>query len=82
MKYLTGQLFDLAPDGLGFIVDTQDNRIWSFMYPQCGHATALDANTFSMLEGKAVRFLVQNGKVVSVELAAEQLLLAQAAGNS
>ncbi len=82
MKYRSGHLFDLAPDGLGFIVDAQDNRIWAFIYPLCGVVIAADAKAFSMLEGKAVRFMVENGKVVSVELDAEQQLCAQAAGNS
>ncbi len=82
MKYRSGHLFDLAPDGLGFIEDAKDNRIWAFIYPQCGVALAADANAFSMLEGKAVRFMIENGKVVSIELAAVQQLKSQAAGNS
>ena len=43
---------------------------------------APDANSFSKLEGEAVRFLVDDGKVAGVELAAEQYLSAHAAGNS
>ena len=63
----TGQLFDLASDGLGFIADSADDRIWAFNYEKFGAALAPDLKTFLSLEGKDVDFAVSEAKIQSIK---------------
>lgn len=63
-----GRLFDLGPDGLGFIADHKDNRIWAFQYPEEGVGLAASVDAFLELEGKQVQFFVEEGRIRSVEV--------------
>lgn len=63
----TGQLFDLASDGLGFIADSADDRIWAFNYDKFGAALAPDLKTFLSMEGKDVDFAVSEAKIQSIK---------------
>ena len=63
----TGQLFDLGPDGLGFIADAADSRIWAFRYPQWGADLAPNLKALLKLDGTPVKFTVEAGRIRSIE---------------
>jgi hypothetical protein len=58
METHSGRLFDLGPDGLGFIAEGA--RIWAFDYSKCGAALAPNVEAFRELEGEFVQFSVQD----------------------
>ena len=58
METKTGQLYDLDADGLGFIVESSEDRKWAFHFPDTGSELAADLAGFVMLEGEAVRFTI------------------------
>ena len=65
METHVGRLFDLGPDGLGYIAE--GTRIWAFRYPKCGGALAPDMKAFRRLEGQEVEFSVNAGSIQSIE---------------
>lgn len=66
METNTGQLFDLGPDGLGFIAEAGSDRIWAFHYPESGREVAADMASFVRLEGETVRFSIEGNRVGSI----------------
>ena len=66
METYTGQLFDLGPDGLGFIAEAASDRIWAFHYPDSGGELASDVASFLRLEGEMVQFSVDGHRVATI----------------
>ena len=62
----TGQLYDLGPDGLGFIAEAGSDRVWAFHYPSSGCDLAPDVPAFVLLEGEMVRFTIEGARVGSI----------------
>lgn len=58
METKTGQLYDLGSDGLGFIVESSEDRKWGFHFPDTGSQLAPDLAGFVLLEGETVRFTI------------------------
>lgn len=75
-----GRLYDLGPDGLGFIIDDADQNVWSFQYYRVGLSLAHTVDRFVALEGKQVRFWVSDGQVRSLALQVQAPVPAVAAG--
>ena len=69
MEKLTGTLFDLGPDGLGFIVS--EDRKWGFHFDDCGLSLAPTIDAFLQLEGSAVGFTVEGTRIQSIGLLAQ-----------
>ncbi len=59
----TGTLFDLAPDGLGFIADETDNRLGAFLLRDLVDPPEDLVRNFVSWEGKTVEFEVSGGKI-------------------
>ena len=66
METKTGQLYDLGPDGLGFILESPESsqRKWAFCFPASCPELAPDLATFVQLEGEAVRFTIDEKRRV------------------
>ena len=72
----TGTLFDLAPDGLGFIVDEADQQVWAFLLRNLSDPPEELVWDFVSWEGRSVEFDVAGGKVRSLAVPAQQKMAA------
>ena len=63
-----GHLFDLGPDGLGFIAE-HEGQLWAFQQKHLDQGVADNAAAFAALDGRKVRFSIANGQVRQVALA-------------
>lgn len=69
METRSGRLFDLGPDGLGFIAESSSDRIWAFLYPLVGGSLASSIRAFRKLEGRDVEFTIADGRVATLAAA-------------
>lgn len=71
MEIRAGRLFDLGPDGLGFVSDTENQKTWAFHYPSVNPDLAPSAAAFMGLDNRQVRYSVERGQLVAIWLEAE-----------
>ena len=72
MEQRRGHLFDLGPDGLGFVTDARTT--WAFRYPAIGSGLAPNIAAFLKLEGSPVFFSVEAHRITTIirDAAAQQ----------
>jgi len=65
-------LFDLAPDGLGFIAVETDQKVWAFHLRKLVDPPEDLLRDFVSWEGRTVEFDVSGGKIRSLSVPATQ----------
>ena len=67
----SGYLFDLGPDGLGFILDPDGRQMWAFLQKDLDHPLADKPTAFIELEGSRVSFSMRDEKIRHIDICAK-----------
>ncbi len=78
MEKRTGRLYDLGPDGLGFILDSDGKRKWAFSYYAFKLQLAPNMEAFLELEGRLAEFMIEGVRLLSISLSTENAKTATA----
>jgi len=69
LEMCNGHLFDLGPDGLGFILE-EGVPTRAFIHKNLEHPLADSGTEFAALEGSPVKFSVIDGQIRDIKLCA------------